>query len=97
MKKNSQSVTLMFDSVFFKSAMFYSTFSSMNNFICQNKTLQIANEIVPKWKIVLKQGEKLDQPVELVKSVKTGRLPVAHRPMSFLPFQKMKQYYKKAV
>ena len=86
----------MFGSVFFKSTMFYGTFSSMNNFICQNKTLRIANEIVPKLKIVLKQGEKFHHPVELVKSAKTGRLPVAPGELtgllSFLPLLKMKQY-----
>ena len=45
--------------------------------------------------------EKFDYPVEPVKSVKTGRLPVAPGdlagPLSFLHFLKIEQYYKKAV
>ena len=48
MEKTPKSVTVMFHSEFFKSTTFYGTFSSMNNFILQNKTLYIANEIVPK-------------------------------------------------
>ena len=98
-EKNSESVTVMFYAVFFKSTMFYGTFNSMNNFICQNKALQIANKIAPKWKIVLKQGEKFDYPVDPVKSVKTGRLPLASGDLtgllSFLSFLKMEQYYKR--
>ena len=34
--------------------MFYGTFSNMNNFVCQNKTLYKADEIVSKSKILLK-------------------------------------------
>ena len=71
----------------------------MNNFICQDKTLKIANEIVPKWKIVLEHEEKFDYPVDPVKSVKIGRLAVAPEELtsllSFLSFLKMKRYYKK--
>ena len=46
-------------------------------------------------------GEKFDYPLDPVKSVKIERLPVAPGELtdllSFLPFLKMKQYYKKAV
>ena len=81
----------MFDSVFFKSTMFCGTFSSMNNYIWK----------IPKWKIVLVQGEKIDYQVDPVKSVKTGRLTVAPGKLtgllSFLPFLQMEQYYKKAL
>ena len=46
-------------------------------------------------------GEKFDYPVDPMKSVKTGRLLVALGELtgllSFLPFLKMEQYYKKAV
>ena len=48
-EKNSK-----FDFVFSKSAVFYGTFSNMNNFVCQNKTLYKADEIVSKSKILLK-------------------------------------------
>ena len=48
----------------------------------------------------MKQGEKIDYPVDPAKSV-VRRLPVAPGELpgllSFLPFLKMEQYYKKAV
>ena len=47
----------------------------------------------------MKQGEKVDYPVDPVKSVKTGRLPLASGDLtgllSFLSFLKMEQYYKR--
>ena len=61
----------------------------------------IITYVVPKWKIVLKQGEKFDYQVDPVKSVKTERLTVAPGELtgllSFLLFLKMEQYHKKAL
>ena len=54
MKKTSISYTVMHSSVFSYSAMFYGTFSSMNNFICQNNTLSKANQMVSKSRTALK-------------------------------------------
>ena len=54
MKKTSTSYTVMHSSVFSYSAMFYGTFSSMNNFICQNNTLSKANQMVSKSRTALK-------------------------------------------
>ena len=84
MKKTSISYTVMHSSVFSYSAMFYGTFSSMNNFICQNNTLSKANQMVSKSRTALKHVARNTGRKFLLPST-PGRTRRVDKSVEFLP------------
>ena len=96
-KKTPKFDIMMSDSVFSKSAVFYGTFSTTNNFVRQNKTLFLNRRFFWSTQLAI-LGEKPDYPVYLAKTIKTARLKVTPGGLaglvSFFSFLTLENYSK---